>query len=125
MPAMVNGALGPMELKTLSTPVETARKSLADWRALVVRALSRAECSQKHAASDLGISEGQFSRQLAGTEHLSFWRMLSLPASFWAELIPLIVEFHGLNVGTTPQQRQREELGRLVEEVVLRVVTTR
>lgn len=121
MTASIQQPLPPMEVKTLSTPVETGRKSLSEWRALVARAFGRAQYSQKCAASDLGITEGQLSRQMSGAEHLSFWRMHALPPAFWAELIPLIVEYHGLTLGDSPQQRNYAAIGQLVSEAVLRV----
>lgn len=88
---------------------------------MVARAFGRASISQKAAAADLGVTPPALSKQLAGGEHLSFWRMQALPPEFWQELIPLIVEYHGLTLGDTPQQRNYAEIGRLVTEAVARV----
>lgn len=120
MPRSLNGTLGPMEIKGLSTAVESDHKEVSDWRALVCRAFGKAGLSQKRAASDLGITEGQLSRQLGGAEHLSFWRMASLPPAFWRELILLIVEFHDITVGGTQQDAEDAAVGRLVREAVNR-----
>lgn len=116
----VQPTLGPMELKALSSHVETAHNSLSDWRIIIGRALGKSGLSQKRAASELGITEGQFSRQLAGVEHLSFWRMRNLPPEFWRELIVLIAEFHHITIGGTQQDAEDARVGALVREVVQR-----
>jgi hypothetical protein len=99
-----------------------AAVSDAEWRALVPRALARAGISQKAAASDLGITQSQLSRQLTSPngEHLSFWRMASLPDAFWHELWLLMSEQRGLSVGLTEQDRRDLELGRAIRESVER-----
>lgn len=120
MSRSINGALGPMELKALSTGHETDRNRLSEWRGLVVRALGKSSTSQKRGAADLGITEGQFSRQLSGAEHLSFWRMESLPIEFWQELLELIADFKGISLSGTKQDAEDAAIGRLVREAVTR-----
>jgi hypothetical protein len=111
-----------MALNGLSTEHETDHKSVSCWRALVCRALGRAGVSQKRAASDLGITEGQLSRQLSGAEHLSFWRMRSLPPEFWQELLTLLCEYHEICIGQSIQERTDAEIGKLIREAVGKVV---
>lgn len=120
MASMKPQALVAMELNTVATPAPTPRKSLGDWRAIVGKSLGRAGLSQKQAASDLGITESALSKQLAGTEHLSFWRMHALPPEFWRELILLILEFHELTIGSTQRDQDDAAIGRLVREAVTR-----
>lgn len=121
MGATTQQTLGPMELQKVGDASPTVPNSIGDWRSLVGRAFGRAAISQKVAAADLGITESALSKQLTGAEHLSFWRMHGLPPEFWQELIPLIVEYHGLSLGDSPTQRNHAEIGRLVTEAVLRV----
>lgn len=120
----LQGALGPMELERVGDRSLTVPKSIKDWREIVTRAMGRSSLSQKAMASDLGITAQQLSAQLSGRngEHLSFWRMVALPSSFWQELLPLIVEFHGLSLTDSPQQRNDAEIGRLVREAVVRSI---
>jgi hypothetical protein len=92
------------------------------WLGLVGRALGRCGLSVKAAALTMEIDRPQLSRQLAGAphHHLSFRRMLRLGPEFWQEIIPLIVEFHGLTLHDSPQERADAEIGRLVREAVTR-----
>ena len=113
--------LSPMELNALGTASPTAPKSIGGWRALVSKSLGRAGLSQKAAASDLGITESALSKQLSGLEHLSFWRMLNLGPEFWAEMVDMILEFHGRNApGLTAQDQEDMRIGRLMREIVQR-----
>lgn len=130
MTASIQQPLPPMEVQRVqdtSKPVQessrTVLKSLQEWRGLVLRAMGRCQLSQKQMAAELGVSAALLSGQLAGREgeHLSFWRMHALPPAFWQELIPLIVEYHGLTLGDSPQQRNYAAIGQLVSEAVLRV----
>lgn len=89
-------SLPPVELNRVGTASPTPPKSVGDWRSVVARAIGRAGLSHKEAAGHLDITQSALSKQLSGLEHLSFWRMVSLPRAFWSELIPLIREFHGL-----------------------------
>lgn len=114
--------LGPMELERVGTLTPTLPNSVGEWRALVARALGRCGVSQKAAAVDMGITPQALSKQLAGAEHLSFWRMHALPPEFWRELVALICEFHDITVGQTVQERTDAEIGRLVREVVGKAV---
>jgi hypothetical protein len=117
----MQGALGPMELKPLGSASPTPPNSLGDWRAIVSKSLGRAGISQKVAAADLGVTEAALSKQLAGAEHLSFWRMHSLPPEFWHELVLLIVEFHGLTIGAASQRDLEDAaIGRCVRDAVSR-----
>lgn len=122
MRAIVNGALGPMELDRVGTPTPTAPKSIGDWRGLVARALGRAGISQKAAAVDLGITPQALSKQLAGAEHLSLWRMHALPPEFWREVIELMCEYHQICIGQTALERADMELGRAFRESVSKAV---
>lgn len=112
--------LPPMELNPVASGSPTPRKSLGDWRATVGKSLGRAGLSQKAAAADLGITESALSKQLAGTEHLSFWRMCSLPREFWREMVMLIIEFYDLQIGMTEEDRRDCELGRTVRQALER-----
>lgn len=120
MSPTVQRNLPPMEVTTLESRPSTALNSIEGWRALVGRALGRAGLSQKHAAADIGLNEAQFSRQLAGIENLSFWKMHALPPEFWQELVLLIVDFHGLALGGTEQDRRDVELGRTIRDAITR-----
>lgn len=125
MPPRVQGNLPPMELNRVGESAPrfadaspTVPNRLAEWRALVCKSLGRAGLSQKAAAADLGVTESALSKQLAGAEHLSFWRMASLPPEFWRELILQVAEFHDLTIGSTQQDAEDAAVGRLVREVV-------
>jgi hypothetical protein len=109
-----------MELNALAKPCEPVRKTLAEFRSLVGKALGRAGLSQKQAASDLGINESQMSRQLAGVEHLSVWRLHGLPREFFLEWILLLVDFYELSLAGTEQDRRDIEIGRQLRAVVER-----
>jgi hypothetical protein len=112
--------LGPMELNPVGRQTPTEPNRLGDWRATVGKSLGRACISQKVAATDLGVTESALSKQLAGAEHLSFWRMRGLPAPFWQELVLLIIDFYGLQIGMSEQDRRDCELGRTMREAVQR-----
>jgi hypothetical protein len=117
----MQGALGPMELKPLGSASPTPPNCLGDWRAIVSKSLGRAGISQKVAAADLGVTEAALSKQLAGVEHLSFWRMHSLPPEFWHELVLLIIDFHGLTIGAASQRDIEDAaIGRCVRDAVSR-----
>lgn len=120
MSPMVNGALGPMEVDRVGTTTPTSPKSIGEWRAMVARAFGRSGLSQKAGAIDLGITPQALSKQLAGLEHLSFWRMYALPPEFWRELVLLIVDFHALTLGGTEQDRRDVELGRTIRDAITR-----
>jgi hypothetical protein len=122
MRTSVQHGFGPMELERVGTASPTLPNSVGDWRLLVARALGRAGISQKAAAADLGLTPQALSRQLAGMEHLSFWRMYALSPEFWRELVALICEFHDIAIGQTVQDRTDAEIGRLVREAVTKAV---
>lgn len=65
---------------------------------LVKTALSRAGLQQKAAAGLMGLSDAQFSAQLAGKEgeHLSWQRLQALPDAFFFELLILLAESRGI-----------------------------
>jgi hypothetical protein len=109
-----------MELQRVERPLSTALKTVESWLGLVGKALVRIGWSQKRTALEIGVPETQFSRQLAGLEHLSFKRMFALPPEFWAEILPLIAEYHGISVGVTKQEAEDAAIGRLVREAVTR-----
>lgn len=124
MRSSVNGALGPMELESVQGPACSGLKSLQDWKALVGRAMGRSSLSQKQVAAAMEITPQQLSNQLSphGKEHLSFWRMASLPPEFWHELVLLIVDFHQLTLAGTEQDRRDLEVGRAIREALQRSV---
>lgn len=115
--------LPPAELEKVQKPTEGCLKSLQTWKDLLIRATQRAGLSQKATASALGISEQQYSNQLAydgdaKRDHLSFWRMHQLPPEFWQELIALLIEYHDLVIGQSVEERRDLELGKLFREAV-------
>lgn len=125
MTRIVQGALGPMELERVQSGSDTGLNSLQRWKDMVPTAMSRALRSGKRTAGDLGISEQQFSSQLAydgqdRRDHLSFWRMRNLPPEFWRELIVLIADFHNITIGGTQQDIEDAAIGRCVREAVKR-----
>lgn len=50
-------------------------------------ALAACDLSEKAAAITMGIHPTDFSRQLAGRDPLSIWRLSALPADFWLALV--------------------------------------
>lgn len=52
---------------------------------IVLEAIHACGWKQEYAAARLGISPAQFSRQLAGVESLSLWRLAELPDEFHRE----------------------------------------
>lgn len=87
---------------------------------MVGTAMREGGLTGKQMALTMEISPQQFSNQMAadGTEHLSLWRALLLPRDFWARMVPQLIAYHNLDVGESPVQRRRAEIGRLVEEVL-------
>lgn len=65
---------------------------------LVKTALVKAGIQQKAAAGLMGLSDAQFSAQLAGKEgeHLSWHRLQALPDAFFFELLILLAETRGI-----------------------------
>ena len=137
MPRTLQPTLGPMEViavdqaqstvdQARSTTVNTVDRE-RDWLALVPRALGKAGVSHKAAASDLEIDRGLLSAQLSGApnKHLSWRRMWKLSPEFWAEIIPLICDFHGITINGTRQDAEDAAIGRLVREAVSRAVVPR
>lgn len=98
MNSSVNGSSRAAELQTVSGRNHTAKAVLqkVSSSALIGLALSRANLSQKEAASDMGISESLLARQLRGDEHLSWQRMFMLPDKFFLELLIVIAETRGI-----------------------------
>lgn len=125
MSRSVQRPLPPMELERVQSGSDRPLKSLQSWKDMVTRALGRAGLSGKSTASDLGISESQFSSQLAydgkdKRDHLSFWRMRDLPPEFWEELLPMIADFYDLTLNGSPREREDAEIGRLLREAMAR-----
>jgi hypothetical protein len=113
--------LPPMELQTPSradASAETPRKSLKDWNEIPARALGRAGLSQKAAAIAMDKSESWLSRALKGLEKLGWCDvgMIDDPA-FWAELLQLMAEYHGVAFGGNEQARADADVGRRVREL--------
>lgn len=117
---------GPMELERVQTGSDSRLDSLQTWKDIFTTAMAKAQASGKRTASDLDISESQFSSQLAydGTkdhrDHLSFWRMRNLPPEFWRELILLIADFHQITIGASQQDADDAAIGRAFRETVKR-----
>jgi hypothetical protein len=104
---------GPMELQRVGHASPSHPKSVGDWRALVARAFGAAGLTQKEAASRLDVTQSALSKQLAGLEHLSFWRMLNLGPDFWREMVELICEFHGIQPpGMTSDDMEALRIGK-------------
>lgn len=122
MKSSLQANLPPMEVRPVDTSVSTARKSLDRFRLLVVRALGRAGLSQKHAAAEMGLNEAQLSRQLAGVENLSLWKLHELPPEFWQELLLMLAEYYEISLGQTPREREDGELGRAFRELAVKAV---
>jgi hypothetical protein len=108
------------------TPTHLGTDSLRMWREMVRRALGKAGISAKVAASEMGITEQQLSDQLNGREkyHLSFWRMLRLGRDFWLEALPLIAEFYGISIGTSPLDEEHRRIGKAYCELQQQVSRT-
>lgn len=110
----------PMSVEPLRTTTHQPAKCLRTWREMVRKAFGKSGLSAKTAASDMGITEQQLSDQLNGREkyHLSFWRMHGLPKEFWAEMVELILEFHGITApGLTAQDQEDIRIGRQYREL--------
>lgn len=122
---MVPGALGPMEVQKVESGVSTTLNPLERerlWNEIPSRALGRAGVSQDRAARDMGIPSSQLSRQLGarGSDHLSYRRMGQWQPAVWQEMVLLIIEFFGLTLGLTEQDRRDLELGRAVRQALER-----
>lgn len=99
-------ALGPMPLQTLERNGDGAVEQPSLAGDLVIRALDRCGISLKEAAITLGLDFSQFSKQLAGKEHLSLQRLVNrMPVMFWAEFIPLLAQSKGLTLQTVEHKR--------------------
>lgn len=112
--------LPPTPLNRVGETTPTNPKTVGDWQALVPRAFGRSGLTHKLAAGHLEVKQTALSKQLAGLEHLSFWRMFALPREFWQELVLLVIDFYDLQIGLTEQDRRDLELGRSVREAVER-----
>lgn len=55
----------------------------------IVRAWEIAGYSQKTAALEMGLTEPQLSRQMAGTDQVSLWRLAALSPAFMLALLGL------------------------------------
>jgi hypothetical protein len=92
-----------------------------EWLAGFVAARNKAGLSQQAAAFALGgISVQLLSAQENGVEnkHLSFRRMWRLGPDFWAEMVELILKFHGLAApGLSPQDEEDRRIGRAYREL--------
>jgi len=81
------------QLKCELRPADDDRKILSpDAADTIATALQRAQLSRKEAAYAMGISEGQLSRQLAGVEHVSVYRLWRLSTDFWFEWLAVAAE---------------------------------
>lgn len=110
--------LPPVPLERVQSQPCIALKSLQEWREMVVKAFGKAGLQQKAAAAEMEITAQQLSNQMCGKEHLSFWRMFSLPRSFWVELVDLICEFHDIPArGATAQDLEYMRIGKAYVEL--------
>lgn len=118
----VQQALPPMELEPLRTPVRTGTNWLRTGRDFFTRARTKSLLTQQQAAGHMGISESLLGEQTSGREnaHLSFPRMLRLPREFWQEMVPLLIEFHQLEIGMTERDRRDVEFARTVLDALQR-----
>jgi hypothetical protein len=93
-----------------------------DWLALVPRAMGKSGLSHKAMAIDLDMDRGLLSAQLLGApnKHLSFRRMWRLSPDFWRELVLLIIDFYGITLALSDQDRRDLELGRTVRQALER-----
>lgn len=122
MQKSVQQTFGPMELEKVQDASRSDLKLVQDWLSLFVRARGKAGISQKNIARDMGISPQQLSSQESGREgeHISFTRMRLLPPEFWRELILLMVEFHGITIGSSQQDADDATVGRAFRDLVSR-----
>jgi hypothetical protein len=113
MSPTINGTFGPLPLEKVQNAPCIALKSIQDWRVMVVKAFGKAGLQQKAAAAEMEITAQQLSNQMSGKEHLSFWRMFSLPREFWVEMVDLICEFHDIPArGATAQDIEYMRIGK-------------
>ena len=89
-----------------------ARLALADGQRV-------ADLSDKQAAGFLDITKGQYSAQVSGYAHLSFWRMASLPQPYWQALVRELASWCGMVV------IDQADLRRLVDDVQVLVAPVR
>jgi hypothetical protein len=110
--------LPPTPLNRVGHTSPTHPKSLGDWRAMVSRAFAAAGLTQKEAAGLLDVTQSALSKQLAGLEHLSFWRMFSLPPEVWKELVDAICAMHGIQPpGVSQEDQELIRIGRAQVEL--------
>lgn len=124
MKAMVNGALGPLEVQSLdrqrSMTVQPMDRS-GEWNGLPGRALGRAGISFKSAAADAECDPSLWSARLAAKKHLPWSQLGKLGAEFAAELVVLVIEFYNLPVAElTEQDRIDLHVGRTIREAMQR-----
>jgi len=75
----------------------------AEWQRLAVvvrRAFNRTGLSDKEIAAALGITQQQFSAQMAGREQLSVWRLAGLGRAFFQNFSELLAAEYGVSVET-------------------------
>ena len=91
--------LAGVPLKTMKARLPIAGPDLSRIESagrLVQQALIRSGISQKDAAIQMGVNDGQFARQLAGQEHLSWQRLNRLSDRFFLELLIVLAEDRGI-----------------------------
>lgn len=115
--------LPPMEVKRVDSAPPTAANEVDSerrWLRLVASALGKCGMNQESARISMDVDRGTFSAQLnaAPNRHLSFRKMVHLGPEFWAEMVELILDFHGLaSPGFTPQDEEDRRLGKAFREL--------
>jgi hypothetical protein len=102
-------------------PDVTLRQSVK-WNEIPETAFDCARLQRKSTAADLRKSHSWFCRALKGLEKLG-WADLGVIDSkeFWAEMVDLILDFHGLSApGLSAQDQEDMRVGRLMREIVQR-----
>lgn len=126
MTRTVQIALPPMEVKGVDSAVPTTANAVDTerrWLRLVPAALGKIGLNHDGARRTMDVDAGVFSAQLnaAPNRHLSFRKMVHLGPEFWAEMIDLILDFHGLTPrGLSAQDAEDMKLGRMFRQMVQR-----
>lgn len=79
---------------------DTRSLTSSDLAAEISLALDRAGITHKLAAIQQGLTPGQWSKQLSGTDghHVSLLRLRRLPRSFWREFLAILAGDYGMQM---------------------------